>query len=117
MKLKLPKIKVFQVLLSLKYFYILIAVLIIVVLGVLGWFLYKNLYQTIAQTEQIILLRKEVAPDTINMEKVNTVLKFLDKKIRSTSTVNWTKIKNPFTSFSQSQPASPQEESEPQTEE
>lgn len=113
MKLKLPKIKkikIFRALFSLKYFYVLVIILIIGVSGILGWFLYKNFYQTIAQTEEIILLKQEVAPDTINMGKVDSVLKFLDKKIKSTSTINWLKIRNPFISSPKSQPTPPEEE-------
>jgi hypothetical protein len=59
-------------------------------------FLYKNFYQTIAQSEEVVLLKKEVAPDAINMNKVNAVLGALDQKTAMTDSVDFTGIKNPF---------------------
>jgi len=98
MKLKLSKIKRIKFSFSLRYFYVLVFMLVIVVISMLGFFLYKNFYQTIAQTEQIILLRKEVAPDTIDINKVNKVLDALDKKTTTTIDIEYSKIKNPFSS-------------------
>ncbi len=96
MKFSLPKIKIFQLLLSLKYLYGLVIVLVIATFAILGFFLYKNFYQTITQSEEIILLRQEVAPDTIDMELVNRVLKLMANKIASSDEIDWGKIKNPF---------------------
>ncbi|MFA6215696.1 MAG: hypothetical protein WC768_03950 [Patescibacteria group bacterium] len=96
MTFKLPKIKIFNVLLSLKYFYFLMLLLVIAVLIFVGLFLYKNFYQTITQSQEIILLRQEVAPDVINMDKVEKILKLLDQKATTTEEINWQDVKNPF---------------------
>lgn len=90
----MPKIK-FKNPFSLKYFYILAAILVIAVLIALGIFLYQYLYQTIAQSKEIILLKSQVAPEAINLDEVKKILEFLDKKISSDGT-NWPGIKNPF---------------------
>ncbi len=95
MKLKLPKIKIIQILLSLKYFYSLVTILVVGIIVILGLFLYNNLYQTIAQSKEIILLRQEVAPDSIDMEKVSKILEKLNKKTTAND-INWAEIKNPF---------------------
>jgi len=69
-----------------------------VITGYLSWFLYNNLYQTIAQTEQIIVLRAEVSPYSIDIKQFNTILETLEKKTspEKTEEINWAKIKNPF---------------------
>ena len=54
--------------------------MIIGVLTLLGYFLYNNLYQTIAQSKEIILLKQEVAPDTIDLKKVNEALAAIEAK-------------------------------------
>ena len=95
MKLKLPKIKIFQALLSLKYLYWFVALIAVVVAAILGFFLYKNFYQTITSSEEIILLKSEVAPDTINMKKVEAILKALAEKTAAND-MDWQKIRNPF---------------------
>ena len=69
-------------------------------LTLLGLFLYKNLYQTIIQSKEVILLRQEVAPDIINISKVESILNSLDKKTKSTESINWLEIKNHFNSGS-----------------
>jgi len=100
MKHKLPKIKIFQILLSFKYLYVLIILIMAGILVTLGFFLYKNLYQTITQSEEIILLRQEVAPDTINMTKVNSVLESLNLKTMASSSADWVNSRNPFEFYS-----------------
>ncbi|OGY43135.1 MAG: hypothetical protein A3J62_03485 [Candidatus Buchananbacteria bacterium RIFCSPHIGHO2_02_FULL_38_8] len=96
MKLKLTKIKFFRIIFSLRNTYILIIIAILLALSWVVYFLYKNIYQTITQSEEIILLKQEVAPDTINMAKVNAVLESINKKTTSTESIEWEKIKNPF---------------------
>lgn len=43
-------------------------------------FLYKNFYQVITQTKEIIILREKVAIDTVNMEKFNIIINKLAEK-------------------------------------
>lgn len=96
MKFKLPKIKIFKPILSLKYLYFFVALVITAAAIILIVFLYFNFYQTITQSQQIILLKQEVSPDTINSKKVNNILGLLDKKATSTDGIDWQTIKNPF---------------------
>lgn len=42
--------------------------------------MYKNFYQTITQTKEIVILRKEVAPYAVDMEKFNSIIDQLTKK-------------------------------------
>jgi hypothetical protein len=89
-KIRIPKLKF-----SPKYLYALSAITIITVLLALGIFLYKNLYQSITQSEQIIVLKQEVAPDIIDMNKFNNVLDKLSEKINPEK-IEWQHLKNPF---------------------
>ncbi|MDD2807065.1 MAG: hypothetical protein PHW95_00905 [Patescibacteria group bacterium] len=70
------------------------AVAIVVIFSLLGLFLYQYFYQTIAQSEEIVLLKQEVAPDILDDDKVKKVLNRLDLK-ESTSTVPLA-VNNPF---------------------
>jgi len=114
MKLKLPKIKKIKFNFSLKYFYSIVVLFVLVVAGYLSFYLYRNFYVTIAQTEQIILLKKEVAPDSIDINKVNSVLNALDKKTTTTKAVDYSQIKDPF-SVQPSQLTIPEEPEQPET--
>lgn len=71
-------------------------IVIIGFVGVLGYFLYTNFYQTITQSQEVILLRQEVAPNYIDIEKVERILESLDKKTTTTPAINFQGIKNPF---------------------
>lgn len=94
MTAKLPKLKLKNPF-SLKHFYLVAAILVIAVLIALGVFIYQYFYQTITQAKEIILLKSQVAPETINLDEVNKILGLLDKKITSDN-INWPEIKNPF---------------------
>lgn len=107
MKFKLPRIKIFQLLFSLKYFYFIIILLIVGFSITLGLFLYKNFYQTITQSKEIILLRKEVAPDSLNLEKVEKIIELLERKTTTTEMINFEKIKDPFMFIESRQPTLP----------
>jgi len=98
MKVKLPKLKFLKIFLSLQVIFALVIIIFIVITGYLSWFLYNNLYQTIAQTEQIIVLRAEVSPYSIDIKQFNTILETLGKKtsLENTEEINWSEIKNPF---------------------
>lgn len=100
--MKLKKIKINQNIIAyLKYIYLLIVISIIAIALFIFQFLYKNFYQTISQSQEIIILRQEVAPEAINNEKVNAVLSALNKKISQENRTDWKKVKNIF-SFSES---------------
>ena len=74
----------------------------------LGVFLYFNLYQTITQADQIILLRREVAPETVDTKKVEAVCTAIDQKTSGKSTVDWNTLPDPFRAHPESiQPVPP----------
>ena len=91
----MPKIKLNFLFSSIKYFYVLIIIMMAFALSLLSLFLYQNLYKSITQSEQIILLKQEVAPDTIDLARVDSVLSALKQKV-SQKTINWLEIKNFF---------------------
>ena len=95
MKFDLSSLKIFQPLLKARNLYIILVIITIVFFGFLTQFLYLYLYQTITQSERIILLKNEVAPDFIDINEVNSVVAFMEKKSAVNNT-DWSKIKNPF---------------------
>jgi len=104
MKIKIPKIKTFQILAYSKYFYGVLGIAIIVVGVFMSIFIDKNFYQTITQSQEIILLKKEVAPDSINLKKVDEVISLLDNKTKK-SQDDLEAIKNPFSVMAVTVPA------------
>jgi len=75
------------------YFSVLTAVATIAAMFFLSLFLYKNFYQTITQSEEILLLKQKVAPLSINMDKFNEVMENIEKKGETRSLDG---INNPF---------------------
>lgn len=59
---------------------IIIIFLTTIVLILVTIFLYKNFYQTIAQTKEIIILREKVALYSVDMDKFNSIIEKLTKK-------------------------------------
>jgi len=57
-----------------------IIIVTLIILIFISLFLYKNFYQTMTQTKEIIILREKVAVDTINMEKFNIIINKLAEK-------------------------------------
>lgn len=70
---------------------IILVVLIIIIF--ISCFLYKNFYQAITETREIIILREKVVLDMVNMEKFNTIIDRLNKK---TAIKEFKNIANPF---------------------
>lgn len=92
-----PKIKkVRKISFSYKYIYIIVYLAGLGALVYISYFIFQNYYQTITQAEEIIDLRKEVAPDSIDIERVNQVLDALDAKSTTTTVIIPPNIKNPF---------------------
>ncbi|MFA6254736.1 MAG: hypothetical protein WC675_01730 [Patescibacteria group bacterium] len=91
MKLKLAKIAT-----SSKTITLIVTLIFIIILGYFGGFLYKNIYQTITQSQEIIVMRAEVSPYAINIEKFNDILTAIDKKSTATNTPAWQEMRNPF---------------------
>lgn len=72
---------------------IIIIFLTMTILVLVSVFLYKNFYQVITQTKEILVLKEKVALDTINIEKFNLIIDELTKKITPKKLNN---ITNPF---------------------
>lgn len=59
----------------------------------LSLFLYKNFYQAVTQTKEILILRQKVAIEAVNLEKFNIIMNKLAEKIAPHEIKN---IKSPF---------------------
>ncbi|MFA5021458.1 MAG: hypothetical protein WC508_00040 [Patescibacteria group bacterium] len=97
MKIKQLIQRIIKLLASARIITIVILITFLISIGFLSLFLYKNFYQTITQSQEIVVLRAEVSPYTINVEKFRTALTALDKKFSAPDKINWAEIKNPFT--------------------
>ena len=106
MKFNFSGLKILQPLLKARNLYLILSIITLISLGFLTEFLYLYLYQTITQSERIILLKSEVAPDSININEVNSVLDFINKK-STPENINWSEIKNPFAQLTTAQPITP----------
>lgn len=67
--------------------------LTIAVLILISTFLYKNFYQAIAQTKEILILREKVALDTIDMVKFDRIINNLTTKTAAKGLIS---ITSPF---------------------
>lgn len=81
---------------SVKHLYYLVYIVGIGTMIYIGYFIYKNYYQTITQAQEIIDLKKEVAPESIDLERVNKVLEAIDNKSTSTNAIIDPNTNNPF---------------------
>lgn len=79
MKIDFSKINVSTFKIIFYIYFIMFALGIMVFLGV-SWFLYQNFYLTIAQSEEVIILRKTIAPVDINIDKFNQVVFEIEQK-------------------------------------
>lgn len=70
-----------------------IIVITLVILIFVSTFLYKNFYQTITETKEIMILREKVAIDTVNMAKFNIIMNKLAEKTKPNELIN---IISPF---------------------
>lgn len=61
---------------------ILIAFFTLIILIFISIFLYRNFYQTIAQTKEILILREKVVINAVDMEKFNLIIEKLTKKVQ-----------------------------------
>ena len=78
-KLKLSYSKIFC------YFNFLIIFFGIIILIFVFLFLHKNFYKTITQSQEILLLSKEVAMEDVDMDKFKKVIKRIEEKIKPRS--------------------------------
>jgi hypothetical protein len=64
------------------YFYSSIAIIGIVIFVCASLFLYKNFYQTITRSQEILVLRREVAVEDIDMNKFDEIIKKIEDKVQ-----------------------------------
>jgi hypothetical protein len=89
MKISFQKIKL--------YAHLLIIFLVVIVFAVAFVFLREYFYQTMAQSEDIILLQRNVPPNVVDVEKTNEALKKMrEKKEQAQSPETVKTIKNVF---------------------
>jgi len=65
------------------YFYSSIVIIGVIILIFATLFLYKNFYQTITRSREILVLRREVASEDIDMNKFDEIVKKIEAKIQS----------------------------------
>lgn len=70
-----------------------VIIITLIILTSLSLFLYKNFYETITQTKEIIILREKVAVDMVDLEKFNAIMNKLAEKIAPRELKN---IRSPF---------------------
>jgi uncharacterized membrane protein YqiK len=64
------------------YFYSSIVIIGAIVFIFASLFLYKNFYQTITRSQEILVLRREVAVEDIDMNKFDEIVKKIEMKIQ-----------------------------------
>src|SRR3989339_1048922 len=74
-------------------FYILAAILSASFI-IFVFFLYQKFYLTLTQAEEIIILKSQLAVDNLNLDLLQKVQKFEERK--TTSVLNIKDLKNPF---------------------
>lgn len=92
MKKKKIKINFF---LLIRYFYPLSIFIIVVVLAALFAFLYKNVYQTLAQAETLTELKQKVSEEKLQKEKFNEIIENIENKSQRTD-ISQENLKNIF---------------------
>lgn len=74
----------FKIKLTLKkmnlFFYIIFSAAVIVMMAATTLFLYKNFYQTIAQSEEIIILQGKLSIENVDINKFEKVMEKMEKK-------------------------------------
>ena len=77
------KFKRVYLLTSLRIVTIIVTITIGIAVVGIGFFLYTYFYKTITQSEEIFLLRQEVAPESIDIVQVKKTIDNLEKKENS----------------------------------
>lgn len=75
------------------YFYFATAIIAFLILVFVSFFLYKNFYQIITQSEAIMILQEKVAFETVDMENFNKIIEKVENKTKPREHKN---IINPF---------------------
>lgn len=93
-KIELKKIK-FNFSYLLRYLYPITIVVIVIILSVLIFFLYNNVYKTLAYAEMVTALKQKVPPENLEKKQFEEILEKIQEKIKKPAApIN--NIKNPF---------------------
>jgi len=65
------------------YFYVVLILLGVITITVVFLFLYKNFYKTITYSQEILVLRREVVAEDININKFDEIIEKIEKKIEA----------------------------------
>lgn len=85
-----------------KYNYIFVVIISITIVCLLGQFLYKNFYKSIAQTDVIALLKTEVSLESIDRTLFEKIVSINQEKKAGTPKLltppqsKWVNMNNPF---------------------
>lgn len=88
---------------SIKQLYYLVYIVGISAMIYIGYFIFENYYQTVTQAQEIADLKKEVAPESIDLDKINKILEAIDNKSTSTNAIIDPNTNNPFDPFEDQQ--------------
>lgn len=94
LKIKLNKLKINSFLL-IRYFYPVSIIIILIILGGFLFFLYQNVYQTLAQAKTVTDLKQKVSEERLQKEKFDEIIEKINQKIIP-SERNLNNINNPF---------------------
>lgn len=64
------------------YFNLMLGLMIVIIFIFVTLFLYNNFYKIIIQSEEVVILKSQVAPVDINMNKFNNILEKLKEKTK-----------------------------------
>ena len=78
-----------------KYLYFAAIFLFFLSLSLVIYFLYQNFYQTILGSEEILILKQQIAPESFDIEKFNQIIEKMEAKQEEKET-DWNKIGNIF---------------------
>lgn len=79
-----------------RHLYSLTIVIVVIILICVFFFLYKNVYQTLAYAEIVNNLKLKVPEENLEKAQFEKILTQIQAKVEK-STVDFSKIKNPFT--------------------
>ena len=81
-----------------KYLYGFIIISIIIGLAITILFIYQSLHRVLAYSEEIIIMKQEIAPESFSVAEFERAIEKLEKK-QTERKINWSKIKNPFMDY------------------
>ncbi len=70
--------------------------IIVTSVGIIGWFIYAHVYQTIDRVDALTFIQADPTLEPINFHLYNTITDAWNTKMTKTLTINTTTIRNPF---------------------